>query len=145
MNSSKSWLITKPEHLADAKATFNETHVNVTAEGRPYLGAPLDTQDYCDKFVANKVIECKAELEALSSIAETQPHAAYAAATLGLAEKWIYLAWTTPNIAAMLLLLDDVIQGKFLPALSGWTLPILWNVSSLLSQPGLVELVLKIP
>ena len=77
MNTSKTWLITKPEHLTDAKATFNGTHINVTAECRPYLGAPLSTQDYCDKFVADKVIEWKAELEVLSLIAETQPHAAY--------------------------------------------------------------------
>ena len=85
MNASKTWLLTKSEHLSDAKAAFNGTHVNVTAEGRPYLGAPLGTQDYCDKFVADKVIEWKAELEVLSLIAETQPHAAYAAATHSLA------------------------------------------------------------
>ncbi len=38
LNASKTWLFTKPEHLADAKADFNGTHVNITAEGRPYLG-----------------------------------------------------------------------------------------------------------
>ncbi len=119
VNASKTWLITKPEHLADAKAAFNGTHVNVTAEGRPYLGTPLGTQDYCDKFVADKVIELKAELEMLSSIAETKPHAAYAAATHGLAGKWVYLARTTPNIAALLLPLEHIIQKKVLPALSG--------------------------
>ena len=65
------------------------------------------------------MIEWKAELEVLSSIAETQPHAAYAAATHSLAGKWIYLAQTTPNIATLLLPLEDVLRGKFLPALSG--------------------------
>ncbi len=119
VNASKTLLITKPEHLADAKAAFNRTHVNVTAEGRPYLGAPLGTKDYCDKFVADKVIEWKAELEMLSSIAETQGHAAYAVATHGLAGKWVYLARTTPNIVALLLPLKHVIQKKFLPALLG--------------------------
>ena len=108
----------KPEHLTDAKATFNGIHVNVTAEDRPYLGAPLSTLDYCDIFVADKLIEWKAELEVLSSIAETQLHAAYAEVTHGLAGKWIYLARTTPNIATLLLPLENVIQGKFLQALS---------------------------
>ncbi len=65
------------------------------------------------------MIEWKAELEILFSIAETQCHAAYAAATHGLAGKWVYLARTTPNIAALLLPLEHVIQIKFLPALSG--------------------------
>ncbi len=65
------------------------------------------------------MIEWKAELEMLFSIAETQCHEAYAAATHGLAGKWVYLARTTPNIAALLLPLEHVIQIKFLPALSG--------------------------
>ena len=106
----------KPEHLTDAKAAFNGTHVNVTAEVRPYLGALLGTQDYCDKFVADKVIEWKAGREVLSLIAETQPHAAYAAVTHGLAGKWIYLTQTSPNIATLLLPLEDVLRGNFLPA-----------------------------
>jgi len=117
--SSKTWLVTKPEHMAEARAAFTGKNVNITAEGRPYLGSPLDTIVYCDQFVAEKVNEWTAELEVLSSIAETQFHAAYAAATHGQAGKWIYLARTTPNIETSLIALEGVIQGKLLPALTG--------------------------
>ena len=40
-NSLKTWLITKPKHLASVEAAFLGTNVNITTEGRPHLGAPL--------------------------------------------------------------------------------------------------------
>ncbi len=115
----KTWLITKSEHLASAKAAFSGTNVNITTEGRPYLGVPLGTKDYCDQFVENKVKEWGIELEKLCSIAESQPHAAYAAATHGLAGKWTYLARTVPNLETFLLPLEEIIRKKLIPALSG--------------------------
>jgi hypothetical protein len=39
-------------------------------------------------FVTNKVEEWIAELESLSSFAQSQPHAAYAALTHGIMAKW---------------------------------------------------------
>ena len=42
-------------------------------------------------FVANKVEEWIAELESLSSFAQSQPHAAYAALTHGIMAKWNYV------------------------------------------------------
>ena len=123
VNAEKTWLITKPEHLAAAEAAFNGTQVKITTEGRPYLGVPLGTKDYCDKFIKVRVNEWCSELEKLSSIAETQPHAAYAAATHGLAGKWNYLARTIPNIEALLLPLEEVIRNKLIPALTGRSPP----------------------
>ena len=118
-NAQKTWLITKPEHMATAEEVFSGTQVNVTTEGRPYLGTPLGTQEYCDQFVQKKVKEWCTELEKLSSIADTQPHAAYAAATRGLAGKWNYISSTTPNISDHLHPLEDVIRMKLIPALTG--------------------------
>ena len=49
----------------------------------------------------------------------TQPQAAYAAFTHGMKSKWIYLARMTPNIKHLIAPLEEVIRGKFLPAITG--------------------------
>ena len=117
-NSSKTWLITKPKHLASAEAAFLGTNVNITTEGRPHLGAPLGSTDYCAQFVRQKVSNWCTELRTLSSFAVTQPHAAYAVATHGLAGKWNYLARTVPSIGDLLQPLEDNIRTKLIPALT---------------------------
>ncbi len=118
-NAPKTWLITKPEHLASAQAAFAGTQVNITSEGRPYLGVPLGSEEYCSQFVRQKVLDWCTGLGTLSSIAVTQPHAAYAAATHGLAGKWNYLSRTVPDISAFLQPLEDDIRTKLIPALTG--------------------------
>ena len=55
----------------------------------------------------------------LSSIAVTQPHAAYAAFTHGLASRWTYLSRTIPNIEDMMKPLETTIRQHFLPSLTG--------------------------
>ena len=72
-------LITK-NGLRDAAATsFANTGVNVTTDGRPYLGAALGTQEYIASQVESKVNEWTANLQCLANIAESQPHAAFSA------------------------------------------------------------------
>ena len=58
-------------------------------------------------------------VERLSSIAHTQPHAAYAAFTHGLMSKWTYLTRAIPNIGDLLSPLEDIIGQKFLTSLTG--------------------------
>ncbi len=58
------------------------------------------------------------ERERLSSIAVTQPHAAYTAFTHGL-KQWTYLMRTISNIDSQLQPLEDAIRHKFLPSLTG--------------------------
>ena len=55
----------------------------------------------------------------LSTIALSQPHAAYAAFTHGLARRWAYLLRTVQGISPMLRPLEDAIHQQFLPALTG--------------------------
>ena len=55
----------------------------------------------------------------MSSIAITQPHAAYAAFTHGLKHKWTYLIRTIPDIESLLWPLEDAVRHKFLPSLTG--------------------------
>ena len=49
-----------------------------TSAGRPYLGAAIDTQDYIRDYTQDHVSQWAQGLSQLSSIAATQPHAAYA-------------------------------------------------------------------
>ena len=77
VNGSKSWLIVKSEVLADeAKRAFGD-EVNVTTEGQRHLGAVIGSQEFKDQYCRQKILRWKGELEALSEIARSQPHAAY--------------------------------------------------------------------
>ena len=122
-NSAKTWLITKKDHYQAAKEAFADTSVQVTCEGRPYLGVPLGTEEYCQSFVVDKVKQWTKELEQLSSIATSQPHAAYAAFTHGLTSKWSYISRTTPNISSSLQPLKMIIRTQLIPALTSRTPP----------------------
>ena len=83
VNGSKSWLIVKSDVLADeAKRVFGD-EVNVTTEGQRHLGAVIGSQEFKDQYCREKILRWKGELEALSEIARSQPHAAYTVFTEG--------------------------------------------------------------
>ena len=118
-NATKTWLIVKEDHLEEAKNQFKDSGVSITAEGKRHLGAAIGTPRSISAHVQHKVAEWVNEVEHLSSIAVTQPHAAYAALTHGLKHKWTYLIRTIPNIEDQLQPLEDAIRHKFLPSLTG--------------------------
>lgn len=64
-----------------AVAAFSGTDVNVTSEGRPHLGVPIGTSEFRRRYIMEKVKDWSKEVETLTSIANTQPQAAYAALT----------------------------------------------------------------
>ena len=41
VNASKTWLITKENHLSKAKEIFQDSGVKITSKGRPYVGAAI--------------------------------------------------------------------------------------------------------
>ena len=118
-NPSKTWVITKEEFLSSARSAFDGTEVNLTSSGRPYLGTALGAEQFAQTFVSDKVQEWSSEVETLATIAQSQPHAAYAAFTHGLMSKWTYLSRTMWGIGQLLQPLENVIRTKLLPALSG--------------------------
>ena len=115
-NAAKTWLITKDKHLPLAKVMFEGTGVQITTEGRPYLGAPIGCSDYIESFVRDRVHQWSSELEVLTNFAKIQPHAAYSALTKGLTSNWSYVIRTTPTINHLLQPLEDVIRLKLIPA-----------------------------
>ena len=66
------------------------------------------------KFLSSKVIEWCAEIEALAGVANTEPHAAYAACTYGMFSKWSFLSRVVPDIGPLLQPLEDSIRYKLL-------------------------------
>ena len=56
-NASKTWLIVKGPALTQARDIFGDTHINITSEGKPYLGAALGSEKYINQFVSDKVQE----------------------------------------------------------------------------------------
>ena len=94
VNGSKSWLIVKSRELAEeAKRVFGE-EVNIMTEGQRHLGAVIASQEYKDQYCEKKVCAWKEEIERLSEIAKSQPHAAYIAFTKGYKSKFTYFMCT---------------------------------------------------
>ena len=125
---------------------FGDTGVEISCEGKHYLGGALGTDEYGEKFLAAKVEEWIQEIRTLASFAKTQPHAAHAAFTHGLIGSWTYaLRVSTLSSDELLRPLEDVISRTLVPTLTGQSAPCS-NLRDLLALPirqggkGLVSL-----
>ena len=116
VNASKTSLVVKKVHLADAVKYFENTNVQISTEGKPHLGAALGTEAFVHEFVSKKVQQWVEEVLHLSSIASTQTHAAFSAFTWGLSSKWTYISRTIEELFEPL---EDAICSHFIPALTG--------------------------
>ena len=124
VNGSKSWLIVKSEALADeAKKVFGH-EVNITTEGQRHLGAVIGSQDYKDQYCHEKVLGWKGEIETLSEIAKSQPHAAYVAFVKGYKSKFTYFMRTIESFEDYIDPIQEVIDDLLLPTLFGQSEPL---------------------
>ena len=119
VNLSKTWLITKEQFLPTANRLFKDSNIKITLEGRLLLGSVMGSKSFVKTFVGEKVQQWETELNLLSSIVETQPHAAYAALTHGILSKWTHLCRTTPDISHLLQPIEPSIRLKCFPQLTG--------------------------
>ncbi len=78
-NAKKTWLVTKSGSHSLGKNAFSETGVNISGDGRLYLGAAIGSTDYVERFVESKVSTWTSLVNDVAAIALTQPHAAYSA------------------------------------------------------------------
>ena len=92
MATFRTWMVVKKERFEEAQAVFDGTGVNVTQEGKRYLGVSLGTKAFTGNFVSEKVLKWTKEIEVLSTFAVSQPHAAYACYTHGLSSKLMDLS-----------------------------------------------------
>ena len=116
-NASKSWLLVKENHLAEAVNSFDGTNVSITTEGRCVLGSPIGTESFMEDFVVNKIKMWSSEIATLSNIALSQPQAAYAAYIHGVTSRWLYLSRTCPDTSKARL--EQVIRFNLIPSLTG--------------------------
>ena len=109
----------KEEHYEAANATFAGSGIQVTRLGRQYSGSAIRSAEFSEAFVKMKVEGWVYEIEQLSLIAKTHPHAAYAAYTHGLGHKWKFLLRTIPNIGDLLTPLETAIRHSLIPSITG--------------------------
>ena len=115
---SKSWLVVKPEKEDEARRIFEGTGIQITTEGRKYLGGFVGTREGAINYVNTLQEEWLEQLEELTKIAKSEPQAAYSAFTAGFRHKITYFIRTIPNLAEVLLPLDKMVDEKFIPAIS---------------------------
>ena len=132
--ASKSWLIVKPAFWDLASSTFALTDVNITTEGHCYLDSAIGSPAFVSNFIHEKVSEWVSQLELLTSIAQSHPHAAYSAFVRGLFSKWIYFLRTTPNMEDYLAPLESCLCHQFLPTLTDQS-AFNGNLRSIMSLP----------
>ena len=72
-------------------------------------------REYVDKLVK----DWNNKLCILSTVAESQPQAAYSAFVSGYKNKLSYFIRTIPDISNLLLPVEDTIRNRFMPAITG--------------------------
>ena len=102
-----------------ARELFGDSGVDITTDGRRLLWACLGTETSVHQYVSNAVAGFVQQVELLSKVAITEPHAAFAAFTHVLAGRWTFLSRTMGNISELFQPLEDTIRKRFLPALTG--------------------------
>ena len=98
---------------------FGYSGVIITTDRRRLLGACLGTETSVHQYVSNAVAGFVEPVELMSKVAITEPHAAFAAFTNGLAGRWTFLLRTMGNVSELFQPLEDTIRKWFLPALTG--------------------------
>ena len=112
-NASKSWLIVRPELLDNARSLFADLGIQITTEGRRYLGGAIGSPEFVKTFVRDSVAVWVKDIIQLSSFAESQPQAAFAVFSHGLAQKWAYLQQVTADVSELPAPLENAIRTVF--------------------------------
>ena len=109
-NASKTWLIVKEHKHSEAVPVFEGTEIVITTVGKRHLGAAIGTRSFIEKYAEQKIAAWVHEMETITSLATIQPHAAYAAFTRGLGNKWTFLARTIPDTNKLFEPLEEKIR-----------------------------------
>lgn len=116
--AEKSWLVVKEEKFHEAVELFKNTGINITTDGRKYLGGFVGTEEAKIEYVTELRDEWINQLVVLSEIAKSEPQAAYSAFIAGFQHKMTYFIRTIPDLAEILKPLDECIEKHLLPAIT---------------------------
>ena len=87
--------------------------LNITTEGQRHLGAVIGSRQFNkDQYCREKVLGRKGELEDLSEIARSQPHAAYIVFRKGYKSKFTYFMRTIESFEDYLIWLTEMISSR---------------------------------
>ena len=92
--------------------------------GKRDLGAAIGEEKFILKFLKDKIEKWTKQMEVLSQIATTQPHAAHAGFIHGVRSKWYFSQRTMKQAANLMKPLENIIRTKFIPSLLGDDTPI---------------------
>ena len=76
--ASKSYLTVKEDHLPNATTLFDNSNVNITAEGKKHFGVTVGSDNYKREYI-DLVKDWNSQLCMLPTLGESQPQAAYSA------------------------------------------------------------------
>ena len=94
-----------------AKATFHQSGLKITVEGKRHLGAVVGSNQFKVEYVDNLINTWVEELETLSEIAKFEPHLAYTAYVFGFQRKYTFFMRTLPGIEQQMSKLDAAIDS----------------------------------
>ena len=122
---SKTFLVVKPGLYEEAVRIFDGTGVQITGNGADldhkaghrHLGAAVGSASFVEAYLDAKVASWVAQVERLSDVAATQPHAAYAAFVFGLRHRWTFVQRTMPTAQEHMEPLQAAIRQRLVPAL----------------------------
>ena len=119
--ASKSYLIIKEDQLPNATALFDNSDVNIAVciFLSLSLGAIVASGSYNREYVHELVKDWNSQLRMLSNMVEIQPQAAYSAFASRFKNKLCYFMTAIPYMSSLLLLIDDTIRNRFIPAITG--------------------------
>ena len=89
-NSSNTKLLVKSQFVDLARVIFEGSGIEVHSESEEYLGGAIGSSNFIEEYLKRKLKTWANELSTLIKIAQTEPHAAYAAYTHGLMSQWNY-------------------------------------------------------
>jgi hypothetical protein len=134
VNATKTILVVKGAQMDEAAQVFSGTGITIS-EGARDLGGAIGSEGFISEFVTKKVSALCTEMEVLSSIAVSSPHAAHAAFVHGFRHRWLFIQRTIPGVSHLFEPLENVIREKFIPALLGGQL-VTDGERLMLSLPG---------
>ena len=102
-------------------AFFVNSNVNLAVEEKRHLGDIAVSDNYNHAYVDKLVKDWNSQLCMLSTVAESQPQAAYSAFANGFKDKLSYFMRTIPDISNLSLPIEDIIPNRFIPAMTWWT------------------------
>ena len=111
--ASKSHLLVKEDQLPHATTLFDNSNVNITVEGKKDFKAIVGSEIYKRKYVDDLVKDWNSQLCILSTIAESQPQAAYSAFVSGFKNKLSYFMRTIPNVSNLLIPIQETIEDTY--------------------------------